>query len=218
MIDPGLQSAIETVRRLYEERAVFQKRVGFGERPALIVVDMAYGWTDPDYAAGSQRLDETVAAIQQLLEVCRQKETPVVYTTSPVKDEPQEFNPSGEAGETRFRPWDARGCQIDERLQPAPGEWLIEKQSASAFAGTALAGYLIGKRVDTVIVTGCSTSACVRATVTDAKAYRFRPIVPRQAVQDRSPEAHEWNLFDLHAKFGDVLDLQEVLDYLHSLE
>jgi maleamate amidohydrolase len=71
--------------------------------------------------------------------------------------------------------------------------------------------------VDTVIVTGCSTSACVRATATDARAYRFKPIIPRQCVQDRAAAAHEWNLLYIDAKFADVVDIQEVLDYLEKL-
>ena len=115
------------------------------------------------------------------------------------------------------RPWDQRACQIDARLTPQEGELVLYKDNASAFFGTHLAPYLVEHQVDTVLVTGCSTSACVRATATDARAYRFRAIVPRQCVQDRAPAAHEWNLFDINAKFGDVVGVDEVLEYLRGL-
>ena len=122
--------------------------------------------------------------------------------------------PGGAKG---FRRWDERACQLDERLAPAPEDLILYKDNASAFFGTHLAPYLVEKGVDTLLITGCSTSACVRASATDARAYRFRAIIPRQAVQDRAEAAHEWNLFDIDAKFGDVVEIGEVLDYLAGL-
>ena len=94
---------------------------------------------------------------------------------------------------------------------------ILYKENASAFFGTHLASYLIERQVDTLIVTGCSTSACVRATATDARAYRFKAVVPRECVQDRAAAAHEWNLLDIDAKFGDVVGLEAVLDDLEGL-
>ena len=99
---------------------------------------------------------------------------------------------------------DAVELQVDERLRVQPGEYLIHKEHASAFAGTALVGYLLERRVDTLLITGCSTSACVRATATDAKSYRLRPVVVREGVQDRSAIAHEWTLFDIQARFAEL--------------
>ena len=90
----------------------------------------------------------------------------------------------------------------------------MPKEHASAFAGTPLIGHLVGRRVDTLLITGCSTSACVRATATDAKSNRLRPIIVREAVQDRSEIAHEWTLFDVQARFADVVGLDEALAYL----
>ena len=116
-----------------------------------------------------------------------------------------------------YRAWDERACQIDARLAPEPVDLIIEKENASAFFGTHLAPWLVQHRVDTLLVTGCSTSACVRATATDARAHRFQAIVPRECVQDRAPAAHEWNLFDIDAKFGDVVDLSEVEAYLTTI-
>ena len=89
----------------------------------------------------------------------------------------------------------------------SPGDLVLEKENASAFFGTHLAPYLIGHGVDTLLITGCSTSACIRATATDAKSYRFRPIIVRECVGDRSPVAHEWTLFDIQARFADVVPL-----------
>jgi len=95
---------------------------------------------------------------------------------------------------------------------------VIAKENASAFFGTHLAPYLIGHRVDTLIITGCSTSACIHATAVDAKSYRFRPIIVRDCVGDRSAVAHEWTLFDLQARFADVVPLDEIREYLRGLD
>jgi nicotinamidase-related amidase len=199
----------------YRERGIFQGRFGFGRSPALVVIDMAYGWTDPAYAGGSARLDAAVAALQRLLTAARQRGVPVIYTTSPAAMKPQpksaaDYSPG-------FRPWDRRACEIDERLRPEPGDTVLLKEHASAFAGTPLVSHLVGHRVDTLLITGCSTSACVRATATDAKSNGFRPVIVREAVQDRSEVAHEWTLFDVQARFADVVGLEEALAYLHAL-
>jgi nicotinamidase-related amidase len=213
-MDPmeGLRAAMAVVDAYYKERGIFQGRFGFGQAPALLVIDMAYGWTDPAYAGGSARLDAAVAAIGLLLPVARSQGLPVIYTTSPFSPVPQlksaaDFSPN-------FRPWDRRACEIDERLRPLPDEYVVYKEHASAFAGTPLIGHLIERRVDTLLITGCSTSACVRATATDAKSCGLRPIIVREAVQDRSEVAHEWTLFDIQARFADVVGMEEVLAYL----
>jgi nicotinamidase-related amidase len=200
----------------YKERGIFQDRFGFGARPALVVIDMAYGWTDPAYAGGSARLDGAIAAIQQLLSAARARGIPIIYTTSPYHDKAQfksaaDFSP-------KFRKWDRRACEIDERVRPVAGEYIIHKEHASAFAGTPLVGHLLGRHVDTLLITGCSTSACVRATATDAKANELKPIVIREGVQDRSEIAHEWTLFDIQARFADVVSLEETLTYLQKLD
>jgi maleamate amidohydrolase len=198
----------------YKERGIFQDRFGFGRRPALVVIDMAYGWTDPAYAGGSARLDTAIAAIRQLLPAARGKSLPIFFTSSaPTASQfksAADFSP-------KFRAWDSRACQIDERIQPLAGETVLFKEYASAFAGTPLVGHLLGQRVDTLLITGCSTSACVRATATDAKTFHLKPIIVREAVQDRSEAAHEWTLFDIQARFADVVGLDETLTYLREL-
>ena len=211
----GLKAAMDAVEAYYQERGIFQGRFGFGVQPALVVIDMAYGWTDPAYAGGSGRLDSAIEAIRRLLPAARAKKVPISYTTSAYDEYPQfksaaDFSP-------KFRKWDRRACEIDERVKPEPGELVIYKEHASAFAGTPLVGHLLGRRVDTLLIAGCSTSACVRATATDAKSVELRPIIVREAVQDRSEIAHEWTLFDIQARFADVVSTDEVLAYLSGL-
>jgi maleamate amidohydrolase len=215
--DDGVRAALEAidaVQRYYTEKGIFEPTFGFGERPALLVIDMAYGWTDPAYATGSLRLDEAVAGIQRLLPLCRATGVPVIYTTSPFRSGEEDPMHARETGQ--YRAWDQRACEIDARLTPEAGELVIEKDNASAFFGTHLAPHLVEHKVDTLIATGCSTSACVRATATDSRAYRFHTIVPRQCVQDRAPAAHEYNLFDIDAKFCDVVDIEAVEAYLQE--
>ena len=210
-----LRAAMAEVDAYYRERGIFQGRFGFGTRPALIVIDMACGWTDPAYAGGSSRLDAAIAAIHPLAERARSKQVPVLFTTSPYPDRPRLKTAADPS--PGFRPWDARACRIDDRLAPQPGDDLIVKEHASAFVGTPLLGHLIAARIDTLIITGCSTSACVRATATDAKSYEFRPIIVREAVQDRCALAHEWTLFDIQARFADVVSLEETMAYFSGL-
>ncbi len=214
----AVQKVIQSVRDFYEQSGIFLQKLGFGRKPALVIIDMAYGWTDPEYAGGSARLDEAVEGIQRLLPVCRAKNVPIIYTTAPFREGTAGPMHTQPGADIRYRPWDGRACQIDARLKPKKEDLIIYKEYSSAFFGTHLAPYLIERGVDTLITTGCSTSACVRATVVDARSYRFRPVVPRQCVQDRAAEAHEWNLFDIDAKFGDVVDIAEVIDYLNRLE
>jgi nicotinamidase-related amidase len=211
----GLRAAMLAVDAYYKERGIFQGKFGFGKSPALVVIDMAYGWTDAAYAGGSARLDSAIVALQQLLPVARSRSIPIVYTTSPYQEKPQfksaaDFSP-------KFRKWDRRACEIDERVWPLPEEYLLFKEHASAFAGTPLVSHLSPHGVDTLLITGCSTSACVRATATDAKSLGYKPIVIREAVQDRAEMAHEWTLFDIQARFADVVSVEETLAYLRAL-
>jgi maleamate amidohydrolase len=214
-----LRDAIQSVEADYRGRGIFQDRFGFGRAAALIVVDFAHGWTDEAYAGGSRRLDGPVDATRALLAAARVSGLPVVYTTSPWRPDggDQPFKSAADPS-PGFRAWDKHACSIDERVAPHPRDLILEKENASAFFGTHLAPYLIGHGVDTLLITGCSTSACIRATATDAKSYRFRPIVVRECVGDRSPVAHEWTLIDIQARFADVVSLDEVLAYVSNLD
>lgn len=216
-----LTAAMRSVDAYYKERGIFQDRFGFGHKPAIVVVDFANGWTDDSYAGGSRRLDEPIARTRELLDFVRHRKipVPVIYTTSPYHPEAgeQPFKTAADKSGKNFRPWDSRACEIDSRVAPTPLDLVIEKENASAFFGTHLAPYLIELRCDTLLITGCSTSACIRATATDAKSYRFKPIIIRDCVGDRAPAAHDWTLFDIQARFADVVSLNNVLSHLERL-
>jgi len=193
----------------------FHGRAGFGTRPALIVVDMSVGFTDPGSPLHCD-LEEVVGAIAQLLAASRAARYPVLYTTVAYDDAGKEAATvfidkvpallTLEAG--------SRWVEIDPRLAPLPGEPVVRKLFASAFYKTPLASLLAAQQVDGVIVTGASTSGCVRATAVDALQHGYRVVVPREAVGDRNLAAHEANLYDIDAKYGDVLALEDVLEHL----
>jgi maleamate amidohydrolase len=196
----------------------FHGRGGLGTRPALLVIDMSVGFTDPESPLVCD-LDDVVVAIEQLLRGSRAAGFPVIYTTVA-------YDESGKQAAAAFidkvpalltleagTGW----VEIDPRIAPRPGEPVLTKLFASAFFGTTLASLLVAAGCDSVIVTGASTSGCVRATVVDALQHGYRPLVPREAVGDRNPAAHEASLYDVDAKYGDVVSLAEAVDYLEEL-
>jgi maleamate amidohydrolase len=196
----------------------FHGRSGFGERPALVVVDVNVGFTDPASPLVCD-LEGVVEAIRRLLDEARRAAIPVVYTTVSYSEGDKRTAAAFidkvpalltlEAG--------SRWVEIDPRIAPEAGEPVLNKLFASAFFGTALGSFLATSGCDSLIVTGASTSGCVRATVVDALQHGYRPIVPREAVGDRNPAAHEANLYDIDAKYGDVVSMVEVLEHLEEL-
>ena len=212
-----LQQAMQTIESYYQSRGIFADRFGFGERPAILVVDFANGWTDDPYAGGRQRLDTPVENTAKLLVAGREHGVPIVYTTSPWRPRTadQMFKTAADVSDG-FRPWDEHACQIDDRLKPATEDLVIQKESASAFAGTHLAGYLISLQCDSVLITGCSTSACIRATATDAKSLRLKPVLVGDCCGDRAAAAHVFTLFDIQARFADVVSVDEAIESLVS--
>jgi nicotinamidase-related amidase len=196
----------------------FGGSAGFGERPALIVIDVNVGFTDPGSPLVCD-LGDVVEAIARLLSEARRAEIPIVYTTV-------EYGEGDRVAAKAFidkipalttLEAGSRWVEIDPRIAPRAGEPVLKKLFASAFFGTPLQALLTAHGVDTLLVTGASTSGCVRATVVDAIQHAFRPIVPREAVGDRNPAAHEQNLFDIQAKYGDVVSLEDALAYLQSV-
>ncbi len=212
-----MADALKIMNQYYEDRGIFQDRFGFGKKLAIVVVDFAYGWTDDSYAGGSARLDGPVENTARLLEAARPQGIPIIYTTSPYrpKSGDQPFKSAADLSES-YRTLDERACQIDERVAPAPEDLVIEKENASAFFGTHLAAYLIELGVDTLLITGCSTSACIRSTATDAKSFRFRPVIISDCVGDRSAVAHVFTLADIQARFSDVASLEKTLEHLQA--
>jgi maleamate amidohydrolase len=196
----------------------FHGRAGFGQSPALIVVDMNVGFTDPASPLVCD-LEDVVDTIRKLLDEARRAELPVVYTTVSYSEGDKRTAATFidkvpalltlEAG--------SRWVEIDPRIAPRPDEPVLNKLFASAFFGTPLASLLASAGCDSLIVTGASTSGCVRATVVDALQHGYRPIVPREAVGDRNPDAHEANLYDIDAKYGDVVSVDDVVAHLEEL-
>jgi maleamate amidohydrolase len=196
----------------------FHGRLGLGRRPALIVVDVNVGFTDPASPLVCD-LDGVVEAVQRLLAEMRAARLPVVYTTVSYTEEDKRKAAAFidkvpalltlEAG--------SRWVEIDPRIAPRGDEPVLNKLFASAFFGTALSAFLSANGCDSLIVTGASTSGCVRATVVDALQHGYRPIVPREAVGDRNPEAHAANLYDIDTKYGDVVSVHDVIAHLEEL-
>ncbi|GIH65018.1 isochorismatase family protein [Microbispora siamensis] len=196
--------------------AGFAGRVGWGERVAVLVIDMAGAWTRPDEMIGAN-LDGVLDNIRRLLEVVRERDDiPVVFTTM-AYDETYSDLPLVTRLKTPHSERMIRGSErvrLVPELDRRPHEALIEKPRASAFFNTNLLSILVAQRIDTVIVVGCSTSGCIRSTCESALDYGFRAIVPAEAVGDRSASAHEANLFDINARYADVLPIDEVIDHL----
>lgn len=193
-------------------------RMGFGKKPALVIVDFINGFNDAD-AFGGGNIQSAIDHTAKLLATARHHDLPIVYTSHCYAEDRSEdgvFNlkmPSLRDGLKKG----TEAVEVVEQLKPRPGERVIEKQYPSAFFGTDLGGWLAQRGVDTAVVTGCTTSGCVRATVVDAMGMGFRPIVPRECVGDRAEGPHEANLFDMDQKYADVMFLEEVLKSLEEL-
>ena len=210
------ERAVDEILAEYRRKGLAAE-LGFGERPAVLVVDVVVGFTDRASPLAAD-LESQVAAIRRLLDVARGRGVPVFFTTTTYGPDCRDAGhfvrkvPSLETLQEGSR-W----VELDPRLERRPEETLVDKKYASAFFGTALASTLRALAVDTVIVTGCTTSGCVRASVVDALQHGFRPIVPRECVGDRADEPHRANLLDIHGKYGDVVELDEALQYLEGL-
>jgi nicotinamidase-related amidase len=196
----------------------FGGRGGFGGRPALAVIDMTLGFTDPDSPLACD-LEGPVREISRLLDAARVAGIPVIFTTVAYRESDKLTAAAfiDKIPELLTLEAGSRWAEIDPRLAPREDEPVLNKLFASGFFGTGLSSALTAAGVDTLLVTGASTSGCVRATVVDALQYGFRPVVPREAVGDRNPDAHEANLYDIEAKYGDVVPVADALEYLQGL-
>jgi maleamate amidohydrolase len=193
----------------------FSGRVGWGKRPALLVVDFCRAYTE---SAGPYALPDIQPVIQansDLIEAMRAMALPVIFTE--VKYIADMSNAGYFYAKVPGVATFAEGVEGgwgELTIPPKPQDLVVAKQYASAFFGTSLASTLHAAGVDTVVITGVSTSGCVRATATDALNHGFRPNVVRQACADRSDALHNNNLVDLDAKYADVIDLDEALAYI----
>jgi nicotinamidase-related amidase len=205
----------EEARQIYA-KARLGESVTMGSRPVVLVVDFSCGFTDPECALGSD-LTPQVEATSRLLDAAREKGLPVIFTTIG-------FEPSLKDGGLWLQKVPSLGdlqlgghwVEIDPRLAPRPDETVIVKKGASAFFGTNLAAILISQGIDSTILCGATTSGCVRATAIDLLQYGYPTLVPRECVGDRAQAPHDANMFDIQAKYADVVSLDEALAYLES--
>lgn len=199
------------------ERAGFGRSVPRGSRPAVIVVDFSYGFTDTAYPAAADMRAE-IARTREITDLARRRGFPVIYTTI-----------SYQPWEAATLPWlrkatgmssllvGTRLVEVDSSTGITASDPIVVKHGASAFHGTNLCSLLIAANVDTAVVTGATTSGCVRATVVDAVQSGFTVLVPRDCCADRAAGPHEAALYDIEQKYGDVTDAADVIEWLERL-
>jgi len=206
----------DSAREIYA-KARLGESVTMGSHPAVLVVDFSCGFTDPASTLGSD-LTPQVEATSRLLDVARQRGLPVIFTTigfeSSLKDGGLWLQKVPSLGDLQIG---GHWVEIDPRLGPRPDETVIMKKGASAFFGTNLAAILISQGIDSIILCGATTSGCVRATAIDLLQLGFPTLVPRECVGDRAQAPHDANMFDIQAKYADVVSLDEALAYLDSV-
>ena len=203
----------EEARRVYAA-ARLGEAVTMGDSPGVLVVDFSCGFTDPECPLGSE-LSAEVEATRRLLDAARAKGLPVIFTTIG-------FEPSLRDGGLWLQKVPSLGdlqvggrwVEIDPRLDPREDETIVLKKGASAFFGTNLVAILVSEGIDSVVLCGATTSGCVRATAIDLLQYGFPTLVPRECVGDRAQAPHEANLFDIQAKYADVVSLEDALAYV----
>ncbi len=220
------------------DRAVFEaagwgRRAGYGDRPAIMVIDVNYNFcgdrAEPildsikrwRYSCGEVAWTTGIPAIQRILEVARRKRLPVIYTTNPRREDGFDlgiWSLKSHRAEDGVDVMGHQGNDIVDEVAPSPGDLFIEKRKPSAFFGTPLISHINNLRADSLIVTGTTTSGCVRATAVDALSYDVKVTIPYEAAFDRSVLSHKVALMDLHMKYVDVTDTNDVVGYLEGLE
>jgi maleamate amidohydrolase len=198
-------------------RARLGESVTLGTRPGVLVVDFSCGFTDPECTLGADMTEE-VEATKRLLDAAREKGLPVIFTTigfeASLKDGGLWLQKVPSLCDLQLG---GRWVEIDPRLEAREDETVIVKKAASAFFGTNLVAVLNTERVDTVVLCGATTSGCVRATAVDLLQNGWPTIVPRECVGDRAQAPHDANLFDINAKYADVVSLEDALAYIESV-
>jgi nicotinamidase-related amidase len=220
----------ERDRQVFES-AGYGRRMGFGTRPALFVIDVQYNFCGDEpqpileavkkyRTACGEEAWHAVPHIERLMKICRQKNLPIFYTVS--ERRPDMLDSGVQVGKSH------RGTEKTSQegthatrtvapLAPRPEDFLIGKRKPSAFFGTPFMSHLNFLDIDTLIVTGCTTSGCVRATSVDAFSYNFKVVIPEETTFDRFQSSHAMNLFDLNCKYADVIPTDEVAQYLDGL-
>ena len=208
-------SAVSWTPVMSDRKALNRIAGGMGHHPALIIVDVVVGFTDPQCPLGSEA-DAVVAANTTLMNAFHQADLPVVLTTVVYHNVEQASVFRGRVPALNLLTPDSEWVKFDPRLPIAPSDLQLEKRHASGFHGTELDDWLKAHSVDSVVVTGLTTSGCVRATAVDGLQNNYRVLVPKEACGDRDEQAHEANLYDLNAKYADVVSVTDVLASLSS--
>ena len=206
---------ISDTEELYND-SEFGESVGLGEKPALVVIDLINAFTDPESNLGSD-VSDVLDQTERLLTAFRDQGLPRYFTTVAYEES------YGDAGmfiekvpAMRELEMGTERVAVDDQVAPVDDERVILKKYASAFFGTDLETELTTHRVDTLVLTGVTTSGCIRATAVDSLQHGYRTIVPADAVGDRAEGPHKANLFDIDAKYGDVVRTDEVVAYLED--
>ncbi|AUV82779.1 carbamoylsarcosine amidase [Salinigranum rubrum] len=201
----------------YDDEA-FGASVGLGDQPALVVIDLINAFTDPETDLGSD-VSGVIDQAARLLAAFRDHDLPRYFTTVAYEES------YGDAGQfiekvpaLRELRLGTDAVEVDDRLAPKGDERVVLKKYASAFFGTDLQTELTTHRVDTLVLAGVTTSGCIRATAVDSLQHGYRTIVPADAVGDRAEGPHHANLFDIDAKYGDVVTTDAVLDHLDGMD
>ncbi|MBL8225239.1 MAG: isochorismatase family protein [Chromatiales bacterium] len=199
---------------------VWDGRLGFGRKTVLLVIDLLQGYTIKGAPLFAPGVVKAVAEMPELLKAARAKKMPIIHTR--VLYNPSDYADGGvwikKAPVLKDLIPGSRYAKFCRGVEPAKGELVITKNYASCFFGTSLAATLTAMGADTVLITGCTTSGCIRASAVDAVQHGFRPIVIRECVGDRHDGPHEANLFDINAKYGDVIGKAEALKYIRGLK
>jgi len=195
----------------------FGNQSGFGDRPALLIVDFINGFANSKQFGGGN-ISEAIANTKALLAKVREKSLPIAFTRIVYAEDGSDsgvfcLKVPGLGALTE----DVPQSQVVSDLAPAGGEIVLCKTQPSAFFGTGLSDWLVARKVDTVLVTGCTTSGCVRASVVDSMSYNFRTIVVTDCVGDRAEAPHVANLFDMEQKYADLVTSREVMDRLDTI-
>lgn len=200
----------------YEAIGYNRKSIGFGQRPAVVVVDFQRAFLDEAFPLGqSLRIHEAARQTRELLMVAREKGIPIFYTVVAYREDGSDLG--WWKADLSWITLGSAAAEVSPMLDPQPNEPVIVKKAPSAFFGTELLNMLLTKQIDTVIVTGCVTSGCIRATIIDSFSYGLRTIVPEECVGDHTEEQHRANLFDVHQRYADVMPKVDVLAHLRSL-
>lgn len=209
-----IQDYLDEIVEYYKDNGMSAK-MGAGERPAIVVIDFQKSLTNSELPAGSN-MDAEIDQTLKLLKVAREYQIPVFYTIVAYENVEEGGHLVKKIPALKAWKVGTELVELDDRIQKMEGEHIITKKFGSSFAGTNLLSLLNYHKCDTVILTGCSTSGCVRATAYDAIQNGFHCLIPRECVADRSRLAHEVNLMDMDARLADVMSISEVIEYVET--